>query len=109
MIIDFNNAERVTMENFNGGNKSTDIIRYIDSVNKIMLITLEPGASIGVHVHENGSEAIFILEGKGHALYDGTTENLTKGICHYCPKGHSHSVINDGEENLVFFAVVSIG
>ena len=27
-------------------------------------------------------------------------------MCHYCPKGHSHGLFNDGDEDLVFFAVV---
>ena len=31
---------------------------------------------------------------------------LEAGQCHYCPQGHSHSLINDSTEELVFFAVV---
>lgn len=26
--------------------------------------------------------------------------------CHYGPEGHSHSLVNDGEEDLVFFPAV---
>ena len=36
----------------------------------------------------------------------GGQETLTAGDCHYCPKGHSHSLINGGGEDLVFFAVI---
>ena len=31
-----------------------------------------------------------------------------KGDCHYCPKGHTHSLINNSDEDLVFFAVVPV-
>ena len=39
-------------------------------------------------------------------MYDGGTDVLTPGVCHYCPKGHSHGIYNDGTEDLVVFAVV---
>ena len=51
-------------------------------------------------------ELLFILSGKGKALYDGEYEPVYAGICHYCPMGHSHSLINDSDEDLVFCAVV---
>lgn len=33
-------------------------------------------------------------------------ETVSAGGCHYCPKGHSHSMINKGEEDIIFFAVI---
>lgn len=39
-------------------------------------------------------------------LYDGAYEDVEAGVCHYCPKGHSHSLINNSDADLVFFAVV---
>ena len=79
---------------------------FIDADNKIMRGRLIPGASIGLHTHETSSEIIYILSGTGKALYDGGEEALSPGDCHYCPKGHSHSLINDGDADLTFFAVV---
>ena len=39
--------------------------------------------------------------------YDDTTEYLKPGECHYCPLGHSHSLINNSDtEELCFLAVV---
>ena len=52
------------------------------------------------------SENIPFLSGKGTVLYDGEKLAVEAGQCHYCPKGHSHSLINDSDEDLVFFAVV---
>ena len=68
--------------------------------------TLEPGASIGLHTHETNSEIIYILRGKGKVLFEGEYELVSAGLCHYCPQGCSHSLINDSDDNLTFFAVV---
>ena len=64
------------------------------------------GATIGRHTHEEDSEIIFILSGPGSVLDDDELLPLEAGQCHYCPQGHSHSLINDSTEELVFFAVV---
>ena len=79
---------------------------YNDELGKIMRGRLIPGASIGLHTHETNSEIIYVLEGQGKVLYDGEYETLSAGSCHYCPKGHAHSLINDSAADLVFFAVV---
>ena len=34
------------------------------------------------------------------------SETVSAGGCHYCPKGHSHSMINNSEEDVIFFAVI---
>ena len=41
-------------------------------------------------------------------LYDGEYIPLKAGDCHYCPKGHAHSLMNDSGEYLEFFAVVPV-
>ena len=79
---------------------------YTDGDNKIMRGKLEPGCSIGLHTHEGNSETIYILSGTGKVLYDGEYEPVSAGSCHYCPRGHAHSLINDSDGDLVFFAVV---
>ena len=48
-----------------------------------------------------------IIEGTGKVLMDGEYERVEAGVCHYCPKGHTHSLINDSDSDLVFFAVVA--
>ena len=106
MIIDFNKEEAKVIPNFKGGEKSISAKMHFDGVNRILHGVLESGATIGLHTHETNSEIIYFLSGKGKVLYDGGSERVTPGQCHYCPKGHSHSLINDGAEDLCFFAVV---
>ena len=106
MKISFDQLDAVVVPELRGGQKNAIIKSFEDSKVKIMHGTLEPGASIGLHQHETNSEIIYILEGNGKVLCDEITELLTAGDCHYCPKGHTHSLINDSEKDLVFFAVI---
>ena len=39
-------------------------------------------------------------------LFDDGVEYVEAGQCHFCPKGHSHSLINENEEPLEFYACV---
>jgi len=106
MIIKFKEMEETVLNNFLGGEKAMVARMYKDGKNKILYGKLEPGASIGLHTHETSSEIIYVLEGSGKVLYDGAYEKIESGWCHYCHKGHEHSLINDGGDTLVFFAVV---
>ena len=106
MLINFNTMEPKIIPAFKGGEKEVTTCMHVDGNGKIARFTLQPGASIGMHLHDTSSEMIYILSGSGKALYDDCEEILEPGICHYCPKGHSHSVINNSDAPLVFFAVV---
>ena len=79
---------------------------FVDELGKIMRARLEPGASIGFHKHETDSEIIYMLKGTGVVLFDDDRETVSEGECHYCPKGHSHSLRNESDETIDFFAVV---
>ena len=107
MLIYFNEIENLRREATFGGEGIFDAKIYNDGQNRIIMGTLLPGAKIGYHLHTEGSEMIYILSGKGKSTYDSEIEELVPGSCQYCPKGHSHDMVNDGTENLVFFAVVT--
>lgn len=106
MLIDFSNMEEQVIPGFLGGEGTFHTRMRVDELGKIMCAALEPGSSIGLHTHDTSSEIIYILAGKGKVLCDGEYEPLSAGSCHYCPKGHSHSLINDSDAMLEFFAVV---
>ena len=38
--------------------------------------------------------------------YDGITETVRVGQCHYCPEGHSHYMENLTDHDLVYLAIV---
>lgn len=106
MILDFKQMEETIMSHFKGGEKEMAIRAYADEKNRIMLNRLIPGASVGEHTHEGSSEIIYILEGNAKVRYDGEELRIEAGQAHYCPDGHTHSLINDTDREVVFFAVV---
>ena len=106
MKIDFNNIEESLIPNFKGGEKEFAAKMFFDGLNRIMKGRLIPGASIGLHTHDTSSEIMFITKGSGYVIYDGEIIVLNAGDVHYCPKGHSHTLINDSADDLEFSAVV---
>mgnify|MGYP003302844687 CR=1 FL=1 len=106
MKIDFSKIEEAIIPGFKGGEKEFAARMFFDGANRIMKARLIPGASIGMHTHEDSAEIMFITKGSGSVIYDGTKIRLDEGDVHYCPKGHTHSLINDSDADLEFSAVV---
>lgn len=106
MLIQFDLMENTVLPNFYGGDGEMVAKMFRDGQNKILKGTLAPGCNIGLHRHETSSEIIFILSGEGNVVFDDHSEPLLAGDCHYCPKGHEHALRNDGNVDLVFYAVV---
>lgn len=107
MIIRQEDLEISHLESFKGGEKHLEARMFFDGTNRILTrARLIPGASIGMHTHNDSCEVIFILEGCGSILEDGTKKAVQAGDCLYCPKDGSHSLVNDSESDLVFCAVV---
>lgn len=114
MIIEFNKMDVTVLPKFKGGEKEFAANMFFDGTNRIFKGRLIPGASIGMHTHEDSCEVIFILEGHGTIVERApeadaleTSSPVGPGDCLYCPKGHTHSLRNTSESgNLVFYAVV---
>lgn len=101
------------LPNFKGGDKEFAANMFFDGTNRIFKGRLVPGATIGMHTHEDSCEVIFILEGRGTIVEkspeseDGILSSVKEGDCVYCPKGHTHSLRNTSDEgDLVFYAAV---
>ena len=111
MIIRFDEIAESVLPAFKGGEKEFRANMYFDGHNRLFKGRLVPGASIGLHTHEDSCETIFILSGKGSILEieDGqeTMKDVKSGDCLFCAKGHSHSLRNTAKtEDLVFYASV---
>lgn len=107
MLIDLNTMEEKCIPNFKGGEIAYNVKMFTDDTNKIMKGRLVPGASIGYHTHEEDEEVIFILSGHGTVKNDDGEIPANPGEAHLCSKGRSHSLINTGDEDLIFYAVVA--
>lgn len=107
MLIDFNHISKVVIPNLNGGSGEVSARMSIFKNGKIITSVIPAGASIGMHRHETSDDINYVLSGSGTAVCGGKEEKLTAGTCHLCPKGESHSILNDGTEDLVLFTVVT--
>ena len=113
MILDFNEMGVTVLPNFKGGEKEFAANMFFDGTNRIFKGWLIPGATIGMHTHDDSCEVIFILEGRGTIVErkpgaeTETVSPVSAGDCLYCPKGYSHSLQNTSDEgDLIFYAVV---
>lgn len=106
MIIDFNKIELKNMPAFKGGVGSIDANMFFDGTNRIFLARIKKGSSIGYHLHDTGSEIMYVLEGVATVTYNGEVTHATKGEVHYCKKGNSHSVKNEQDDDLLLYCVV---
>ena len=95
------------MVHFNGGENSIYAqMVQAEGVRIMVKGVIPPGASVGLHPHDGSLEVVFILSGHCYALCDGERETLQPGDCHYCSNHSTHTLVNDGEENVVFCAVI---
>ena len=106
MILDFEHMEKKTLTDFKGGQGKLTMGGFSDEHVRVMELTLEPGASIGLHTHQGNSEIIYILSGSGQCIDDDTQYPVAAGMCHYCPEGHTHSIVNTGDTPLELLGVL---
>ena len=106
MILNFDSIPETVLKNFKGGEKSTAAHMFVDPLCRIMRGRLESGASIGLHTHEDSCEIVYCFQGGAKVIYDGQELHINAGEAHYCPKGHSHTVINDTDGEMQFLAIV---
>jgi quercetin dioxygenase-like cupin family protein len=69
-------------------------------------ITLKKGCSIGTHTHLQETEYYYILEGEGVVTENSVTTTVKPGDVVVTGDQQSHSIINNGDEDLVFIALI---
>ncbi len=69
-------------------------------------IILEPGTSIGYHVHENEEEIFFVVSGRAEADDNGTKVILETGDSIVTRGGEGHAIACLGDETLVLLAII---
>ena len=90
MNIDFSKMELSVLPSFKGGEKELRAKMFFDGTNRIM------------------KGLLVITAGHGSVILDGEKAPVHAGLCHYCPKGHTHSLVNDSDADLEFLAVVPL-
>ena len=99
-------------ENMRGGDGQaviTDVLNkdeYNGHARLLGTITLEPGCSIGPHIHENEEEVFYIIDGEAVYNDNGEEKTLYKDDSCICLGGQTHSIANRTDKTLVFFAAI---
>lgn len=106
MNIDFSAIPERLIPQPRGGEGTMGSRQFSDGVNRLLKARLMPGSRIGFHRHETDSETLLVLSGTGKMITEQGEEPVGPGSVQYCPCGAAHSLVNDGAEDLVFFAVI---
>jgi len=69
-------------------------------------ITLNPGCSIGFHMHEKESELFYLVQGKAEYNDNGTLVPVEAGDMMLCRPGEGHGIANHGDEVVLLVAVI---
>ena len=69
-------------------------------------ITLNPGCSIGYHLHDKDAELFYIIKGTAEYNDNGVIRTVTAGDVTVCPTGESHGIANKTDEVVELVAVI---
>lgn len=99
-------------EHMRDGNGTVHIINFaskeeLNSKGRLFSrITLNPGCSIGFHVHEGDTELYYILKGEADYNDNGTMCTVSAGDVTFCPNGTGHGIANNGDDVVEFIALI---
>lgn len=104
--------EPIIMEHANGG-KGHLVIQPLLSPEEMSgkcrlyaRVTIPVGCSMGYHKHTGDGECYYVLEGKGLFNQDGEEKEVGPGDVTFTPDGHSHSIENIGDTDLVIMGLI---
>jgi mannose-6-phosphate isomerase-like protein (cupin superfamily) len=112
VIKQVNTQTTETREHMRGGTGTVTIRHYFtkDELNPrcrlCALLTLPPGASIGLHEHAAEDEIYIVNSGTGIITDTGADRPIGPGDAILTGNGASHAVRNNGSTELVITAVI---
>lgn len=99
-------------EKMRGGNGTVKIENFVnaeqlnDKGRLFGKIVLEPGCSIGYHVHEKDAELFHILKGTAQYTDGDKVVTVSAGDTTLCPTGTGHGISNEGDETVELIALI---
>lgn len=111
MLIRAEERRHEVAEHMRGGEGSIIKNQYVPEVmpprTKLMSeMRIEPGCSIGAHVHEGEYEIFFFREGELVLNDNGTERVVRAGDLSICYPGETHGIANRGDRSAVVCAVI---
>jgi len=99
-------------ENMRGG-EGTVVIRHLLTPEELYekgrvyaVIILEPGCSVGSHVHEGEMESYYIITGNAEVSDNGELVTVSTGDSVLTRSGEEHSIKNIGTDTLELMALI---
>ncbi len=83
-----------------------NIEEFFDKGRLYAKCTLAPGHSVGNHTHVGEMEVCYFLSGEGTVECDGVETIVKAGDVNIVNPGENHAVINTGNEDLVYMALI---
>ena len=80
--------------------------RILQEIGFLAIATLAPGKEIEAHV-DPMEEIYFVLNGSGVMSVDDEKRQVGPGDATWIPTGSSHSLLNNGDEELVILVVAA--
>ncbi|MBU4541146.1 MAG: cupin domain-containing protein [Firmicutes bacterium] len=113
MMIEQSKSKRQEIKQNMRGGQGDVVITHITN-NEILgencrlfaQITVKPGDSIGEHQHLGEREIFYFLQGQGIVVDNGRESEIGPGDVMVTPDQGSHSVYNNGQEDLIFMALI---
>lgn len=69
-------------------------------------VTIQPGSSLGYHMHHGESETYYVVSGEGEYDDNGKTRKIKAGDVTFTPSGSGHALMCLGECPIVFMALI---
>ena len=101
--------QRMDIRGGRGPARGVDLLREGDMEGLLGLgrTTLDPGSTIGEHVHPDTHELYLVLEGHGTGILDGRRFPVGPGDSFLVKAGGSHGLDNDSEAPLAFLGLLT--
>ncbi len=111
MVINKSDLNTEARQNMRGGIGHANLSLVADGVlppncRLMGTISLEPGCSIGSHIHEGECEIFFVSEGSPKGIDNGEEVRLATGDIFMTYSGQTHSLINDTDKVCTVFAAI---
>ena len=112
MIIKAEQCKADARANMKGGDGTVYVTEFVspadlnDKGRLFGKIHLDPGASIGYHIHEGESELFYVLNGTAVYNDNGTEYPLCAGDTAIVTAGNGHCIANKGNEPVDLIALI---
>jgi mannose-6-phosphate isomerase-like protein (cupin superfamily) len=101
--------QRRVIDVMQAAQKNSDFrhVLFTGTHSQLVLMALRPTEEIGMEVHGNVDQLLYVVQGRGVAATGNATEALAEGDVFCVPAGTTHNVVNTGAEPLKLFTVHS--